>query len=76
MYVGKVTVDIDGLQDLQDELGAAVKLYIEVRKFMQENNITREETIYQNDRVIANAYDFIGRLCEIVGYDVAETEDE
>ena len=74
MYVGKVTVDIDGLQDLQDELGAAVKLYIEVRKFMQENNITCEETIYQTDHVIANAYDFIGNLCDIVGYDVVDSE--
>lgn len=37
-------------------------------KFIVDNNIHCEETIYQTDRVIKNAYEFIGDICNIVGY--------
>lgn len=46
----------------------ASKLEKLVRKFMSDNDITCEETIYQTDRVIENAYDFIAELCGAVGY--------
>ncbi|MGD6898634.1 hypothetical protein [Bacillus infantis] len=37
-----------------------------VVNFMVENDVTCEETIYQTDRVIENAYEFIGELFNIV----------
>jgi hypothetical protein len=39
-----------------------------IRKFVDDNDIACEETVYQSDRVIENAYEFIAALCEIVGY--------
>lgn len=37
-------------------------------KFVKENEIGCSETIYQCDRVIENAYEFIESVCEIVGF--------
>lgn len=47
-------------------------------KFINEHDIGCSETIYQCDRVILNATDFIEGVCEIVGYkdNVWEDEDE
>jgi hypothetical protein len=39
------------------------------KKFIEENNITCSESVYQNDKVILNAYSFIEQICDIVGYD-------
>lgn len=39
-----------------------------VEAFVQEQRISCAETIYQSDRVIENAYEFIQRLCDVVGY--------
>jgi CO dehydrogenase/acetyl-CoA synthase epsilon subunit len=44
------------------------------KKFIEEQNIFCAETIYQSDRVIENAYEFIEDVCNIVGY--VEDEDE
>lgn len=44
------------------------------RKFIKDNRIYCEETVYQSDRVIENAYDFLGEMCNIVGY--PEPDDE
>lgn len=49
-------------------------VYRIVKKFIDENNIACAETIYQTDRVIQNAYEFIESLCDVVGY--KELEDE
>lgn len=38
------------------------------KKFIEENRISCPETIGQCDHVIENAYDFIERICDIVGY--------
>lgn len=38
-------------------------------KFIKDNKIDCAETVYQSDRVIKNAYEFIQEICEIVGYD-------
>lgn len=44
------------------------KLYNLCKKFISEQKISCPETIAQTDRVIINAYGFIGEICEIVGY--------
>ena len=46
-----------------------------VKAFMQEQKISCAETIWQCDRVILNAYDFIRELCEAVGYYEYPEED-
>lgn len=51
------------------------KLELIVKKFVEDNNISCPETIYQCDWVIENAYEFIEQLCEAVGY-VEDDEDE
>lgn len=38
------------------------------RDFIEEQRITCAETVHQTDRVIENAYEFIGQVCELVGY--------
>lgn len=37
-------------------------------KFITDNTISGDECIYQCDRVIENAYEFIEKVCDIVGY--------
>lgn len=44
------------------------KISREVEEFIDVNDIYCHETIYQSDNVIQNAYEFIERLCDIVGY--------
>ena len=51
-------------------------LYDRVKRFMEENGITCEETIHQCDWVIENAYEFISDLFEIVEPDLDIEEDE
>lgn len=63
-------MDYDG-----DDLTAAIELLAETKKFMSENSINCEETVYQSDRVIVNAYGFIAKLCEIVGYPEVESDE-
>lgn len=48
----------------------------EVLKFMKEQEVTCEESVYQTDRVIENAYDFIANLYNIVKEEVIIEEDE
>ena len=50
-----------------------VKLYALCKKFIEDNEITCPETIYQTDRVSLNALEFIEQVCENVGY--ARVED-
>lgn len=45
-------------------------------KFIKDNKIDCAETVYQNDRVIRNAYEFIEEICEIVGYVESKFEDD
>lgn len=53
------------------EMAALWKVCID---FIEEQGIHCEETICQCDWVIENAYNFIGAVCEEVGY--LEDEDE
>jgi len=64
--VGKITVTVDWSQ--LDRAEVLIALLNEVASFVSDNKITCAEAIYQNDRVIANAYGFIERLCNITGY--------
>lgn len=45
-------------------------------EFIDNNNITCSEAIYQTDRVIENAYEFIDRICQIVGFKEIDEEDD
>lgn len=38
------------------------------RRFIADQEITCPETIYQTDRVIENAPEFIEQICELIGY--------
>ena len=49
----------------QEEL---LKLWKVCRTFVDRQNIECGEAIYQTDRVIENAYEFIERICKVVGY--------
>lgn len=40
------------------------------RGFIAKQSISCAEAVYQSDRVILNAYDFIAEICEIAGYQV------
>ena len=44
--------------------------------FIRDNNITCAETVYQSDRVIENAYEFIDKICSLVGYAKEEEEED
>ena len=43
-------------------------------KFINDQKIDCAETVFQSDRVIENAYEFIREICDIVGY--AEYNDD
>jgi hypothetical protein len=51
-------------------------LYKHCREFVEKQNINCEETVYQTDRVIENAYEFIDGCCEIVGYKKCEDDED
>ena len=46
------------------------------REFIDDQQIYGAETVYQSDRVIENAYSFIAKICDIVGYCEYEDEDD
>lgn len=51
------------------------RLWSLCEKFVMEQRITCPEAICQCDRVIENAYDFIEKVCNIVGYAKPEDDD-
>lgn len=51
------------------------ELFAMCQNFIKEQRISFPETIYQTDWVIENAYEFIERVCNIVGY-LQEEDDE
>lgn len=50
------------------------QVYDIVENFIKKQRIYCGETIYQTDRVIENAYEFIHELCEVVGYEKLDEE--
>jgi hypothetical protein len=53
----------------------AEALYLHCAKFKTDQRIDCSETVYQTDRVIQNAYEFIDGVCEIIGYPKDEDEE-
>lgn len=53
---------------MSDESFKAGKLLARVEKFISDQRIGCPETIYQTDRVIESAYEFIQDLADIAGY--------
>jgi hypothetical protein len=64
-----------GRAEAELEAKAAGTLWALCQRFIQKQRIGCVETIYQTDRVIENAYDFIKDVCEVVGYLEDEEED-
>jgi len=44
------------------------RLWSLCERFIDENNISCVESVFQCDHVIVNAYNFIADICEIVGF--------
>lgn len=44
------------------------------RKFINDHEINCPEVVYQSDRVVINAQEFIEKVCDIVGYHVHDEE--
>jgi hypothetical protein len=55
-------------EQIHAELAQARALVQLCQKFVDDNNITCVETVYQMDHVIEHAYEFIEDVCNIVGY--------
>lgn len=66
-------IEIDNLNNKNEK---ALRLLSIVEKFVKDQKISSEECVYQSDRVILNAYEFIQELCDVVGYHVEEETDE
>lgn len=59
---------------MSDQVTNHQKLWNHCTQFVTKNNIYCAETVYQVDRVIINAYEFIEGVCDIVGYQQLEDE--
>ena len=56
---------------LENRPGGPAKLcdlWNHVKEFVEKQQITCSETVYQSDRVIENGYDFIDGCAKIVGF--------
>lgn len=60
---------------MDDNMMKEDKLWKLCEKFIEDNDILCPETIYQTDWVIENAYKFIEKICDIVGYVEYNNED-
>lgn len=69
-----VSMSRGAIRSLVETIEQGRKLTAHCRKFVEDNNIHCKETVYQTDRVIENAYDFIAGVCEIVGYKKLEED--
>ena len=59
-----------------EKVEKALELYDIVEKFINDNRIWGAECIYTYDRVIENSYEFMHKLCDVVGYKELEDEDD
>ena len=55
-------------EQIHNQLAQAQQLHKVCEKFIEDQRIHCAETVYQTDRVIENAYEFIEGVCDIVGY--------
>ena len=53
-----------------------VALWNKCLEFVEAQSISCADTIHQTDRVIENAYGFIEDVCDIVGYEEYEDDEE
>ena len=60
----------------EEDQKAGAELLTFARGFIETQRITCAETVYQTDRVIENAYEFIEGVCKIAGYAKSDDEDE
>lgn len=51
------------------------KLVKVCKQFITEQKISCAETIYTCDRVIDSAYEFIEKVCDVIGYHVPPEEE-
>lgn len=56
------------IESIEQRAKTAETILLIVDSFIAGQGITCSETIYQTDRVIENAYEFIERLCDAAGY--------
>jgi len=56
------------IKDAANEIARLSKLEKVVAAFIEKQEVSCPEVIYQSDRVIENAYEFIEALVDIVGY--------
>ena len=68
----RVEDGFDGEKYLITEAG---RLAYEVKKYVVKQNITCAETIYQTDRVIINAYEFMDKIFKMVGFVKGEDDE-
>lgn len=61
-------------QESMSDAATRKQLFALCEQFILDNKVTCPEAIYQTDRVIENAYEFIEEMCNLVGY--AEFKDE
>lgn len=54
----------------------AKKLWNTCQRFIHEQVICHPETIYQCDRVVENALEFIEEVCKVVGYEEFIEDDD
>jgi hypothetical protein len=45
-------------------------------KFIEDNNISWAEQVYQNDRLVTQYYQFVESICDIVGYQATNEEED
>lgn len=60
---------------MSDLLHKQIMLWNICEQFIEKQRIGCAETVYQSDRVIKNASEFIEEICETVGYYEDEEED-
>ena len=58
-----------------DHISKQQELYNLCKQFIQKHYIYCAETIYQSDRIIENATEFIEQICNVVGYEPLEDDD-
>lgn len=61
------------LRTAETRADKAERVLAAVEAFTKEQRISCPETIYQSDRVIEHAYEFIEQVCDIAGYHEEES---
>jgi len=45
-------------------------------KFIEDNKISHAEQVYQNDKLVTKYYQFVESICDIVGYQAMNEDEE